>query len=153
VSRKLYLHKQGQGEVELIEVEESITVEELITRHGEDGHHAWVEDGEELVITEVVVEVVTERGHIHIGPDRKVEVTVRYLGEDHSKEYLPGARLKTVLTWAEGAFNVPENQRSDMGLYFRDSEKPLDKGELVGALDGQDHKLLLKMQPTKRENG
>lgn len=149
----LYLHKQGEKEVELIEVEESITVKELISRHGEPGHRAWAVDGEELVITEVVIDVVERRGHIHIGPDRKVEVTVRYLGDDKSKEYLPGARLKTVLTWAEGAFNVPENQRSDMGLYFRDSEKPLDKSELVGALDGQDHKLLLKMQPTKRENG
>jgi hypothetical protein len=154
MSRKLYLHRKGQDETELIEVEESITVEELVTRHGEVGHSAWAQDGEELIVTDLVIEVIEERGHVHVGPQREVEVTVRFGGVDKTKEYKPGTRVLTVLHWAEGqhGFNVPESQRSDLGLFLRDSEEPLDKGELIGVLDTE-HRLHLNMQSVKRHNG
>lgn len=155
MKRQLYLHKQVQAEPQLIEVEETITIEELISRHGEAGHSAWAQDGDELIITEVVIEVVEERGHIHIGPHREIEVTVRYETGDKSKPFKPGARVVTVLNWAEGehGFNVPDSQRSSLGLFLRGSTTPLDKSELIGTVATDEHRLHLTMQPVGRTNG
>lgn len=155
MTRKLYLHKQGQTEPELIEVDESITVQELISRHGAEGHGAWAQDGDELIVTELVVEVVAERGHIHIGPHREIEATVRYETGDKSKEFRPGARVKTVLDWARGehGFNVPENQRGGLGLFLPNAKEPLDEAEHIGVVAGEHHHLRLTLPPIKRPQG
>jgi hypothetical protein len=154
MKRKLYLHKQGQTEVELIEVEESATVEELVARHGEPGHGAWAQDGEELVVSELVIEVVEERGHIHIGPHRQIEVTVRYEAGDKSRDFNPGTRVLTVLNWARGehGFDVPESQRGGLGLFAANSTTPLDGAEHIGVL-ATEHHLRLTLAPVKRPQG
>lgn len=154
MKRKLYLHKQGQTETELVEVEETITVEELIARHGEPGHSAWAEDGEELVITELAIEAVGERGHIHVGPHRQIDVTVRYETGDKSREFSPGTRVLTVLNWArsEHGFDVPESQRGGLGLFIANSTTPLDHAEHIGVLTTEHH-LRLTLAPVSRPQG
>lgn len=154
MNRKLYLHKQGQAETELIEVDESITVEELISRHGQAGQGAWAEDGEELVATGLVIEVVEERGHIHLGSHHQIEVTVRYETGDKSREFNPGTRVMTVLDWARGehGFNVPESQRSGLGLFLPNSTTPLDGAEHIGVL-ATEHRLRLTLAPVRRPQG
>lgn len=154
MKRKLYLHKQGQAEVELIEVDEAITVEEFISRHGEPGHSAWAQDGEELVVTTLVIQVIEERGHIHVGPRRQIEVTVRYETGDKSREFHPGTRVQSVLNWARGdhGFNVPESQRGGLGLFLPNATTPLDNAEHIGVLT-TDHHLRLTLAPVKRPQG
>jgi hypothetical protein len=154
VSRKLYIHKRGIPEPELIEVEESITVEELIVRHGNEGDRAWARDGDELIVTEIVVDIVEERSHIHVGPHAKIDVTVRYETGDKSKEYKPGTKVQTVLDWARGddGFNVPPNQRGELGLFLPDSKEPLDPDEVIGVFAEHDH-LRLTLAPIKRPQG
>jgi hypothetical protein len=154
MKQKLYLHRQGQAETELIEVEETVTVMQLIAEYGEEGHSAWAQDGDELVITALVIEVVEERGHVHIGPHREVDVTVRYETGDKSKEFKPGTRVLTVKKWAVGehGFSIPEGQRSGLGLFLRGSREPLDEAEHIGVLAEHGH-LHLTLQPVKRPQG
>jgi hypothetical protein len=155
VKRNLFLHKHGQTEPELIEVDESITVAELISRHGADGHNAWAQDGDELISAELVLAVVAERGHIHIGPHHEIEVTVRYETGDKTRAYKPGTRVKTVLDWARGehGFNVPENQRAGLGLFLTGSTEPLDEAEHIGVVAGDSDDLRLILAPIKRPQG
>lgn len=152
---KLYLHRAGQTEPALVEVDESIAITELIKEHGEEGHSAWLEDGDELVIERTVVEVVNERAHIYIGRCREVAVRVRYGGpEGKAHGFKPSATIKTVFDWAVGpeAFNLPAAERTTHDLFVPGSQTPLDSAEHIGVI-ATDCQLLLDLAAKHRHQG
>jgi hypothetical protein len=151
---QLYIHRPGHDEPELIEVTETMTVAELIDVHGVDASGAWVEDGEEIVAEEIVIEVVEERGHIHIGKCREIEVKVRYGGVEKEHTFNPGKTIHTVHKWAAGehGFDLPAAQRADHGLFVPGIQTSLDPDVQVG-LVAHDCRLVLDLAPKHRPQG
>jgi hypothetical protein len=151
---QIYIHRPGHDEPELIEITETLTVEELIEAHGRDGHSAWVEDGEEIVAETVVITVVEERGHVHIGKCREIAVVVRYGGNEKPYPFTPGTTIRTVFDWAAGkhGFDLPPAQRADHGLFVPGSQTPLDSAQQVGVL-AHECGLILDLSPKHRPQG
>ncbi len=152
---KLYLHKTGQVEPQLVEINESITVTALITEHGEETDSAWLEDGDELVVERTLVEVVKERDHIYIGRCREVNVTVRH-GRPEGKphDFTPSTTVQKALDWAVGpdGFNLPASERTTYGLFVPGSQAPLDSAEHI-AVVATDCRVTLDLAPKNRHQG
>jgi hypothetical protein len=150
----IYIHRPRHDEPELIEISETLTVQELIEIHGQDGDSVWIEDGEEIVSETVVVEVVKERGHIHIGRCREIAVVVRYGGDEKPYPFPPGTTIHSVFEWAAGehGFGLPPAQRPAHGLFVPGSQTPLDSAQHVGAL-AHECGLILDLAPKHRAQG
>jgi hypothetical protein len=153
---EIYLHKQG-AELQLIQVEETMTVEELIAVHGPgEGGGAWIEDVDEILETEItlIAAGVPERGHVHVSRCHKIDVRVRYGGDSKSKEFPPSATIARVFKWATGKeeFDLTPTERAKHTLAICDSQTQPDKSEHVGSL-ASDCGLCLDLAPKERFEG
>jgi hypothetical protein len=111
---ELFLHSAGQEDPELVEIEASALVRELVVSE-EDGH-VWVEEAEEELDLDITLEAagIRHRHHVHRGRCHRVEVTVRFAGREIPHSFAPAATIKRVFTWATGKdeFDLSPEQRA-----------------------------------------
>jgi len=154
---EIYVHAHDR-ELRLIEVDEASTVRELAAAHGPvDEGSVWVEDGDEPLATDLTLgeAEIGERGHIHISRCPRVEVRVRYGGDDKSKDFPPGATIARVFAWATGrrGFDLTPSEKAKHTLGICDELTEPDKAEHVGSLAGEDCSLCLDLAPKERFEG
>ncbi len=154
---QIYVHSSETTELALIEVEETVSVRELgETRVGTDAA-VWLEDEDEsLELDAVLIDVVAERGHVHVSKKRKkIAVNVRYGGNERPKEFAPSATIAKVFKWATGkkGFDLTATERAKHTLGICGTNTEPDKSEHVGSLAGPDCTLCLDLAPKERFEG
>lgn len=83
---EIYVLRSGLERIKLVEVEETVAVADVVGLA--DGETVWFEDTEEAVSTELTIAAagIKHRGHVHVGPCRRVAATVHFNGPDHKKD-------------------------------------------------------------------
>jgi hypothetical protein len=99
---ELFIHTAGKEDPDVLEVEETILVRELLT--GEDDGRIWIEEIDEEVSPDVTLADagIHHHQHVHRGRCARVEVVVRYNGENFARAFGAGATVKTVEKWTFG---------------------------------------------------
>lgn len=99
---ELFAHAAGNEHPELIEIQDTALVRELLAGQDPDGR-VWIEEADEEVSLDITLEQagIGHRHHVHRGRCRRVEVIVRFNG-DHDRSYGPATTIKTIEKWAFG---------------------------------------------------
>jgi hypothetical protein len=99
---ELFIHTAGKEDPDVVEVEETLLVRELIT--GEDDGRIWMEEVDEEVTLDMTLADagIHHHHHVHRGRCARVEVVVRHNGENFTHTFGPGTTIKTVEKWAFG---------------------------------------------------
>lgn len=99
---ELFIHTAGNEDPDIVEVEETILVRELVT--GEDDGRIWIEEVDEEVALDVTLADagIHNHHHVHRGRCARVEVVVRYNSENFTHRFGPGTTIKTVEKWVFG---------------------------------------------------
>ena len=155
---QIYLHSSQSTELQLIEVEETLTVRDLAAAHGPGGEGSvWVEDQDDALEVDLTLGKagIVERGHVHISKCRRVKVRVRYGGDDKVKDFAPGATIARVFKWATGkkGFDLTPSERAKHTLGICDTLTEPDKAEHVGSLASDQCALCLDLAPKERFEG
>lgn len=154
---QIYVHQQNT-ELKLIEVKETITVEELASAHGEEGATlVWIEDVEEVLeaSTTLADAGIAERSHVHISRCHRITVRVRFGGDAKSREFAAGATIARVFEWATGkhGFELTPSERAKHTLGICDTLTQPDKSEHIGSLANQECSVCLDLAPKERFEG
>ena len=122
---ELFAHAAGNEHPELIEIQATTIVRELLAGQDPDGR-VWIEETDEEVSLDITLEQagIRHHHHVHRGRCHRVEVIVRFNG-DHDRSYGPATTIKTVEKWAFGP---------DVGKF-----SPEQAAKHVLAVPGADH--------------
>lgn len=140
VDMELFLHSEKGPVPAIVDVQESMTVREVLLLFASDQEGLWIEGSEDELDANLTLEQagVHHRHHIHHHRCRRVTVVVRHIDEERQHEFSPAATVGTVLTWALGsdAFNIPEEQRPEYGFLSCNEGKAIPDDTHVGSLTG-----------------
>jgi hypothetical protein len=133
---ELFVHAAESEHPEIIEIQASAMVREILVVEEPDGH-VWLEEADEEIDLDITVEAagIGHRHHVHRGRCHQVEVTVRFNGP-HERRYSPAATIATVEKWAFGhevAGFSPE-QAAKHVLALPGADHFLEDGVHVGSL-------------------
>lgn len=100
---ELFRHEEGSEDPEVIEVEATATVRELLAASDADGR-IWIEEVEQEVELDVTLEAAgfRHRHHFHRGRCRHVKAVIRYNGVAMERSFTPNATIKKVYKWGSG---------------------------------------------------
>ena len=129
---QLFVHDQQAEATEIVEVQETMLVRELIA--GREGNLVWIEDAEvslELDIT-LVQAGVTDGHHVHRGPCREIEVEVHAEARVLQHRCAPSVRCRRVAVWCAQQLGLSD--ASDMELIDPSTGAVVDPGYHVGSL-------------------
>ena len=98
---ELFIHTPGNEAPDVVEVEETILVRELLT---DDDGRIWIEEVDQEITLDVTLADagIRHHHHVHRGKCARVEVVVRYNGENFTHTFGPGTTIQTVEKWAFG---------------------------------------------------
>ena len=135
---EIYIHTAGREDPDLIEVEDTIPVRDLLTiREGGGAELIMIEESDEPIDLDITIAAagIHHRQHVHRGRCRRVDVRVRYNG-DHNHQFHPVARIRQVFEWATGpeGFNLTPEQKAEHVLALPGADKYLDWEIRVGTL-------------------
>lgn len=87
---ELFRHEEGREDPEVIEVEATATVRELLVANDDD-RGIWIEEIEEEVDIDLTLEAAGfhHRHHFHRGRCRHVKVVIRYNGTEMERTFHP----------------------------------------------------------------
>ncbi len=99
---ELFVHTAGNEDPDVVEVEETILVRDLLS--GDADGRIWVEEIDEEISLDVTVVAagIRHHHHVHRGRYPRVEVVVRFNGENFTSAFGPGTTIKNVEKWAFG---------------------------------------------------
>lgn len=153
---QIYAHTAGNEDPELIEVEDTVLVRELVVGH--EGDMLWIEEQDEVLDldTTLVAAGMQHRHHVHRGRCHRVDVRVRYGGEHRSEAFGPSATIGRVFRWVtepEG-FNLTAEERAKHVLALPGADHALDMSVHVGSLvDAGECAVVLDLIPKERFEG
>jgi hypothetical protein len=135
---EIYIHTAGHEDPELIVVEATTTVRELLlVGDGQGAELLMIEEVDEPIDLDVTIEQagIHHRHHVHRGRCRRVDVRVRYNG-DKSQVFHPVATIRKVFDWATGpdGFNLTPEQKAEHVLALPSADHFLDWEVRVGSL-------------------
>ena len=144
---QIYVHEQN-AELKLVEVEETITVEELASADGEEGaDFVWIEDAEEALETPttLVAAGIDERSHVHISRCHRINVRMRYGGDSKSREFAPSATIAGSSSGrpASRASRTHFERARKHTLGICDTLTERDKSEHIGSLANRERSVAL----------
>jgi len=136
---EVYRHVEGKEDPELIEIEVTALVKELLVVHdGEDGNQIWIEEQDEAIELTITLEAagIRHRHHVHHGRCRVVAVQVRFNNERHTREFRQLSTIKQVFDWATGpdAFRLSPEQKAKHVLALPNADHFLDWNVRVGSI-------------------
>lgn len=154
---QIYVH-QRKTPLKLIEVEETMAVDELAAGQGEDGATlVWIEDADEALDTGATLSEVgiAERSHVHISRCHRIEVRVRFGGDPKTREFPPGATIARVFKWATSkqGFGLTPTERAKHTLGICDTLTQPDKSEHIGSLASEECSVCLDLAAKERFEG
>jgi hypothetical protein len=133
---ELFIHTPGSEHPEIIEIEATALVRELLAEETTDGH-IWIEEVDEEIDFDITLEVagIQHHHHVHRGRCHRVEVVVRFNG-DHEHTYSPATTIKTVERWAFGpkVADLSPEQAAKHVLAVPGADHFLESGVHVGSL-------------------
>ncbi len=133
---ELIVHSSGNEHPEIVEIEETALVRQVLVEDDAEGH-VWVEEVDEEVDLDVTLQAcgIRHHDHVHRGRCRRVEVVVRWNG-NHEHEYGPATTIKTVEKWASGreVADFSPEQAAKHVLAVPGADHFLDTGVHVGSL-------------------
>ncbi len=154
---ELFVHRPDAEHPELAEVQLTVLVRTLlVTSDGE--HGVWVEDVDEEIDLDATFEQagIDPHHHVHVGPRRRVEVTVRFNGDNFDHRFGPAKTIGAVSRWVFGprAANLSPEQQTAHVLAVPGADHFLEDGVHVGSLvpAGTGH-LTLDLLPRSRFAG
>jgi len=134
---ELFLHTEAGEDPTIIEVETAARVRELLVDPASDGR-IWIEDVDEDVDLDLTFDEagIHHRHHVHRGRCHRIEVVVRFNGENFAHSYGPGTTIGTVYRWASGrkATNLSPEQVAKHVLAVPGSDHFLADGVQIGSL-------------------
>lgn len=134
---ELFKHSPGREVPEIIDVEESIRVRELIEVEDAEGH-IWLEDvDEEIQLDLTLVEAgIDHHRHIHHSRCVAIAVDVRFNGDHFRRDFPPVTTIKRVKEWAVGpkGANLPKDQAVAHVLAVPGADHFLDGDVHIGSL-------------------
>lgn len=135
---EIYRHTEGHEDPELIEIEASALVRELLVAESDDGDQIWIEERDEPVVLDITIEEagIRHRHHVHHGRCREVDVQIRFNGERISRDCRQLATVKHVFDWATGddGYKLTPEQKAKHVLALPGADHFLDWNVRVGSL-------------------
>lgn len=153
---ELFVHIPGNEHPEIIEIEDTALVRELLVGENPDGR-IWVEEVDEEIDLLLTLKAagIRHHRHVHRGHCRRVEVVVRFNG-DHDRAFAPATRIKAVEKWAFGpkVADLSPEQEAKHVLAVPGADYFLEAGVHVGSLVTQGScKVVLDLLPRSRFEG
>jgi hypothetical protein len=154
---ELFVHNAGYEQPEIVEIDASAFVQELLVGVGPD-ERVWVEETDEEVDLTVTLEVaeIRHHHHVHRGHCGQVEVIVRFNGSDYERPFTPARTIRAVEEWAFGkkAANFSPEQAAKHVLAVPGADHFLEPGVHVGSLvTAGSCRIILDLLPRKRFEG
>lgn len=154
---ELFMHVRGQESPELVEIESTNAVRDLLSADEVEAR-VWLEEVDDEVDLNLTVEEagIGPRHHVHRGRCPRVEVTVRYGGEQRERSFGPGTTVRTIHRWATGteAFGLTPEQAAKHVLALPDADHFLEGGVHVGSLVASGScAVVLNLLPRERFEG
>lgn len=155
---EVYRHIEGKEDPELIEIEDTALVKELLIGEESDGNQIWIEERDEAVELQITLEVagIKHRHHVHHGRCRDIDVQVRFNSERHGKDFRQISKVKQVFEWATGpdAFHLSPDQKAKHVLAVPNADHFLDWNVRIGSLvSGGKCEVVLDLLPKERFEG
>lgn len=99
---ELFVHTAGSEDPDVVEVENTARVRELLAGDGDS--RIWIEEtDEEIGLDDTLVAAgLRHHQHVHRGRCRRVDLTVRFNGENFTNTFGPGTTIKIIEKWAFG---------------------------------------------------
>lgn len=135
---EIYLYTAGNEDPELIEIDGTAAVRELLAvGDGRGAELVMIEEAAEPVELDITIEQagIRHRHHVHRGRCRRVDVRVRY-SRDITREFHPVATIRRVFDWATGpdGFNLTPEQRAEHVLALPGADHFLDWEVRIGSI-------------------
>jgi hypothetical protein len=150
---QIFVHTENGLTIE--DVDEAATIADLGDKVRVEDATGWLEDADSpLDGTELVVNAVGDKGHVHLTRCPRVEVTVNFAGKQKTHRFAPGATISRVRRWAVGpdGFDLPQNERPKHELGVCGSGVVADRNDHIGTL-ATDCALCLDLAPKDRFQG
>jgi hypothetical protein len=152
---RIYIHSEGKVDPDVLEVDpDAATATALELTEDE---RALLEDEEVPLDPAQTLEDagVGERAHVFRGKRHKVEVTVEYNGDTHSREFGASARIERVFQWAVGkhAFDLDQQDAAEHMLALPDESVPPEDAHIGSLPEPEPGKLLLLLVAKERFEG
>jgi hypothetical protein len=134
---ELFTHTPGHEHPEIIEVEGTAFVRDLLVE-GEPEGLIWMEETDEEIDLDIALEAagIRHHDHLHRGRCHRVGVIVRFNGNTYEHAYGPATTIKTVEKWAFGpkAADLSPEQAAKHVLAVPGADHFLEAGVHVGSL-------------------
>jgi hypothetical protein len=134
---ELFTHIPGNEDPEIIEIEATALVRELLVESDPDGK-IWIEEVDEAIDLDITLEAagIRHHHHVHRGRCHRVEVVVRFNGSNYEHTYGPGTTIKTVQKWAFGpkVADLSPEQAAKHVLAIPGADHFLEDGVHIGSL-------------------
>lgn len=152
---RIYIHRRGQEGPELMTVKGSTPVAEVTDAHG--GGEAWAADADDPLSRHATLADagVGDRDHLHVSSCKRVNVQVRFVDDEKSESFPPGATIAAVYAWATSkkAFPLTESERAKHALGVCGTLVQLDKSAQIGTYSDESCKVCLDLAPKERFEG
>lgn len=135
---EIYIHTAGSEEPELIEIDDTVLVRELLAiGDGQGAELVMIEEVAEPIDLDITIGEagIRHRHHVHRGRCRRIGVRVRYNG-DKSHEFHPATTIRRVFEWATGShgFDLTPEQKAEHVLALPGADHFLDWEVRIGSL-------------------
>jgi hypothetical protein len=147
---QIFVHGPGGDAPEVIEVEETALVRELLV--GRDGELVWIEEVDVPVEIDVtlVVAGIGPGHHVHRGRCREVDVWLIADGRDASRRFAPSATVARAVRW--GAEQLGLGPARDLEVTDQRTGRVVSPGTHVGSLaDAGGCTVALDLRPVRRD--
>lgn len=157
--KKLYIHREGTLDPEIVEIDPSDTVRDLLTKLGAgDEDRLWLEDNPKVLDDDRCIDddEIPDRHHVHCGPVKEITVDVSFAGKSKRKQFPPSATVASVHQWATGpkGFDLPADQRPTHELVVRGTDDAVRGNVHIGSLVRRcEHEICLDLRPKERFEG
>jgi hypothetical protein len=130
---QVFVHGAGSDSPEIVEVEETVMVRELLA--GRDGELLWVEEVDVPLELDLSLSAAGIRHghHVHRSPCREIEVRL-FAGEGRqtAHRFAPSAKVERAVVW--GAENLGLGPVADVEAVDRRTGRVVDPGTHIGSL-------------------
>lgn len=156
---EIYIHGPGHEDPELVEVEATAQVRDLLSHNDpDDDEQIWIGEAEDPVGLGVTLNAagISHRDHLHRGRCRRIEVEVRFNSSTRERKFPPGVVIARVLAWATGpeGFDLPAEQGPKHVLAVPGADHFLAPDVHIGSLVAQSRcRVVLDLLPKVRFEG
>lgn len=117
----------------------------------------WLEDADESLDPErtLAESGVNEGAQVHVSRCRRVDVRMRYGGDDKNRTFSPAATIARVFDWATGkdGFNLSAAERAKHTLQVCGQKTQPDRADHVGSYADGECKACFDLAPKERFEG